>query len=336
MAGKTKRWILTGALIIVMAIIAAGVSVAVKYYFVTKGDSSIAKPDGVVLSTEEAPLGTPVTATATFVCPWTRRPIAAELMAGKGAQVVGTPKIARETYGWGRSVWIVKATMQAYRDGAIAEGALTVTFSDPGKTKGNEKMSLPVPGFEATQLDIDDPDSLAVASELSLRERVGNALPWLIAAAVLIVALIVVILFIRRRERRRDIILPPWTIALADIRELGDNLRKGLITGEFCITKLTDVVRRYLEKRFHLHAQTQTTKEFLVDLEKPGGPLAEEHRCFLKEFLTAADLVKFANCPADNSLIENTIGKANQLVESTKLTAKAPQEPNASRQGRAA
>jgi hypothetical protein len=78
-------------------------------------------------------------------------------------------------------------------------------------------------------------------------------------------------------------------------------------------------VRNYIEQRFKLHAPSQTTHEFLSDLDSRDSGLISEHRLFLRNFLTAADLVKFANLPADKELLESAINKAETLVESTKL-----------------
>jgi hypothetical protein len=116
-----------------------------------------------------------------------------------------------------------------------------------------------------------------------------------------------------------SITLPPWTLALSLLEELRDEMRRGRMRGEICVSKLTDIVRNYIEQRFKIHAPSQTTHEFLADLEVGGGELENEHRKFLRDFMTAADLVKFANLPADKALLEDAIDKAEALVESTKV-----------------
>lgn len=72
-----------------------------------------------------------------------------------------------------------------------------------------------------------------------------------------------------------------------------------------------------MERRFHLRAERQTTAEFLGDLERGGGSISESQRDFLKEFLSAADMVKFARLPADRALFENAAEKAERLVTET-------------------
>jgi len=57
--------------------------------------------------------------------------------------------------------------------------------------------------------------------------------------------------------------------------------------------ELSDLVRRYLENRFALHAPELTTEEFL-DVAAVSPDLTREHRSFLRTFLNSADHVKFA------------------------------------------
>jgi len=56
---------------------------------------------------------------------------------------------------------------------------------------------------------------------------------------------------------------------------------------------LSDIVRRYLEDRFHVRAPEMTTEEFLLTTSRDGR-LAAPHRRLLGEFLTESDMVKFA------------------------------------------
>jgi hypothetical protein len=106
-------------------------------------------------------------------------------------------------------------------------------------------------------------------------------------------------------------------VALSLLHELKDALKNNKVKGQICISRLTDIVRDYLEHRFNIHAPSQTTHEFLTDLDKSDSPLELEHKQFLRDFMTAADMVKFAKLPADQALLENAMNKAEQLVQST-------------------
>ena len=58
-------------------------------------------------------------------------------------------------------------------------------------------------------------------------------------------------------------------------------------------TELTDILRKYIEDRFHLMAMESTSSEILDDLEKKTG-ISKECREMLSRILILADLVKFA------------------------------------------
>jgi hypothetical protein len=93
---------------------------------------------------------------------------------------------------------------------------------------------------------------------------------------------------------------PPHRRALdaleAALRDLGDPER-------FC-TRVSGVLRAYLEERFGANAPDRTTEEFLAELRR-GGPLDAGQQALLADFLTRCDAVKFArHAPAEAELRE--------------------------------
>ena len=58
-------------------------------------------------------------------------------------------------------------------------------------------------------------------------------------------------------------------------------------------TRLSDIVRQYIERRFMIMAPERTTKEFLREAAR-RGELTIGHKELLAGFLRAADMVKFA------------------------------------------
>ena len=85
------------------------------------------------------------------------------------------------------------------------------------------------------------------------------------------------------------------------------------------MAQLTDIVRQYLEIRFALPASRLTTEEFLHNLEKADSPLSEKDRKFLKSFLVAADVIKFAGFPAEAEVFRQTLTQAEKLILETKI-----------------
>jgi hypothetical protein len=83
----------------------------------------------------------------------------------------------------------------------------------------------------------------------------------------------------------------------------------------FC-TRLSEIVRVYLEERFRLRAPERTTEEFLGDLR---GSIALDlaHKRLLEEFLTACDLAKFARGEPGREELEALHRAASRLVDET-------------------
>ncbi len=86
--------------------------------------------------------------------------------------------------------------------------------------------------------------------------------------------------------------------------------------------RISDILRRYIENRFGVHAPGQTTEEFLVNqgmshLFEPG------HQDLLKTFLQHCDLVKFAEHQPTTEDIQGTFDACKEFILQTQL----PDEP---------
>ena len=109
---------------------------------------------------------------------------------------------------------------------------------------------------------------------------------------------------------------PAWEVANEQLQKLRQEnlLAKGL-TKEY-YSRLSDIVRRYLEARFNLRAPEMTTEEFLHSL-KFSTQLNAQHKTALENFLNASDMVKFAKHNPDLKESEDSFHFAQQLVSTT-------------------
>jgi hypothetical protein len=101
---------------------------------------------------------------------------------------------------------------------------------------------------------------------------------------------------VANRPRRTAWAPPPTPAHEVAAQELERLRARGLVQqGAFkeYYSALSDIVRRYVERRFELRAPEMTTEEFLL-VSARGGRLAGPHRALLGDFLTESDLVKFA------------------------------------------
>ncbi|MFH2029311.1 MAG: hypothetical protein ABIJ40_01630, partial [Bacteroidota bacterium] len=81
-------------------------------------------------------------------------------------------------------------------------------------------------------------------------------------------------------------------------------------------TEVTEIVRRYFEDRFKILALEMTSAEVLVNLKYNAE--SDEISIVTEEFLSNADLVKFAKFKPLASLNETMLKQAFEIVNKTK------------------
>jgi hypothetical protein len=317
MMNKYKKTIRMIFLVTGLALIAISAASVFKYYQVRNSHQSIAAPVFSLVPAEGVKLGDTVLASTSLKCPWNRRPLNASVTPGKGSQAVDNAAIRISRIGWGCWNWNISVRIQPFVNGKIGEGKINIELNPPRPGDEQKEVSASIPSFEAGTVDTGKSPELAIAGSIT-RKVLSSKL--LIISAIVFLIIILIVLFFRLRKKRgaESAAIPPWDIALLEFNRLRSLLKEHQVTPVICVSRLSDIIRTYLEKRFSLHAPTQTSAEFLEDLKRDKSPLKPEDKDFLKEFMTASDLVKFAKVPADASVIENAISKAETLVKTTK------------------
>ena len=142
----------------------------------------------------------------------------------------------------------------------------------------------------------------------------------LMVGAVLLFCLLGAFLFWFLKKRKKKIVLPGADeIALAELLQL-----RSLMVQEKAsryANKLSDILRVYIENRFHMPTRKQTTMEFFVELQSQPARTAmqlEEHTTSLKKCLDQCDLVKFARLIPDQHSMEQMETAVQQFVEATR------------------
>jgi hypothetical protein len=143
---------------------------------------------------------------------------------------------------------------------------------------------------------------------------------YAIAGIIVALALLTYLVRLLLARRRRGVETPPpspaHVIALAAL----DSLRARRLPEEGAFKEyysaLTDIVRGYLEGRYHVRAPEMTTEEFLVASSRDGR-LSAAHRRLLGEFLHESDLVKFARHLPSLADSERAFGAARRFVDET-------------------
>ncbi len=119
-----------------------------------------------------------------------------------------------------------------------------------------------------------------------------------ILAVLLVVGLVYAFFFAKKRREERQKKLPPFERAIEELKALETITPTAQEEFKQYYSRLTDVVRRYLEEEAKISALESTTDELLLKLEtlKQSGKLELERETIknLKSVLQTADLVKFA------------------------------------------
>ena len=118
---------------------------------------------------------------------------------------------------------------------------------------------------------------------------------WWLWCLLAVLVLVTVAVWLRKRRKattsQSAFVAPlsPYDVAMRALHRLGEENPE---VEEF-YTRLSDIVRRYLEGQLGLRAPERTTEEFLYETSR-NHTLSSEHKELLSAFLEESDLVKFA------------------------------------------
>lgn len=156
----------------------------------------------------------------------------------------------------------------------------------------------------------------------------GDIMPWVLLA---IVAGALIWLSVRYIKKLRspggepEIIRnpdPAHVIALRELEKLrNEKLWQNGETKKY-YTRLTEVLRQYLENRFMVYSMELTTNDTLVELVKTGFKKNGSYNK-LKNILTSADLVKFAKYKPEPSENDSVFEDSWNFVLDTKAEPEA-------------
>jgi hypothetical protein len=145
---------------------------------------------------------------------------------------------------------------------------------------------------------------------------------WPYALGVVVLALVILwLVFFRKRaekvEKAPDVPRePPYEEAVRSLKALeGEKLWQHQEVKAY-YTRLTDILRRYIERQFSVNAMEQTSDELLASV-RPVTKLNQQ-RENLRYILETADLAKFAKLEPQPEAHEASLKKAYELVEWTR------------------
>ena len=159
----------------------------------------------------------------------------------------------------------------------------------------------------------------------------AEVLPYILIGTGILALAYGIIYFVRKRKRKEPVFAPakprepPHVIALRELDELRESKLWQKNEYKLYYTLLTEIIRRYIERRFGIPAMEQTTFDILRSWKETGFD-DQELIDILKQLLNLADLVKFAKekpLPTDNEI---NMDNAYVFVRKTRPVVMIPGE----------
>lgn len=218
---------------------------------------------------------------------------------------------------------LVKATYDM-RVAAFGTGDLEIPGFKVARMRGDTVDTIAGKGIPLTIHSV-MPDDMTDINDLKKAAEFPNFLPLIIAGIVIAAAVLAYIAYrtIRRIAWKRTAetpLLPPWIEALAAIDTLPvqEWLGRGWVKKYYYA--LSEILKRYIERRFAFNAAEQTTSELVATMKARKIPLRDEFHRFFQH----ADLVKYAKLVPPERETQRAVHTAKDLVNQT-----TPQEQEA-------
>jgi len=218
---------------------------------------------------------------------------------------------------------------------------LPPVFAEIREDAGLKRFYSDYARLEVVRVNIAPADTTAKIYDIIKPYRapvtLGEVMPWILLVAVICAMAWLIVIYIRRHRKSDDgeeVAVnpdPAHIIALRELERLKEEQlwQRGQIKDYY--TRLTEILRQYLENRYRVFSLELTTSETLEALIKTGFRKDGSYNT-LKSVLTGADLVKFAKYnpePAENeSHFQNSIDFVLATQEKPEVSEKVVENDN--------
>lgn len=138
---------------------------------------------------------------------------------------------------------------------------------------------------------------------------------------LLLAIIILLIWYLYRRHKNKNVYVkpqePPHITAIKELEIIANEKLWENSQYKTYFTKITDVIRIYIDARYGVNAMELTSKEIFDAFNSIDVPSKEMER--LKELLLLSDFVKFAKAKPTEDECRNSFDNAYYFVEETKI-----------------
>ena len=212
-----------------------------------------------------------------------------------------------------RRRWQHELSLQAEQAGRLTIPALAIEFGTPTQTVLTQPIAVTVTSVVPEDALVTKPRDIAapVLPPAPAALTFGNGLLALLAGLLLALLLGRYI----GRQRRAPAAPGALEAALAALDELQPQALDYAHSQAF-YTRLSTILRRYLEAQFALPALRQTSAELLAAAAASDSPIAQ-HQRVLRPVLTQCDLAKFAGQRAHPRLMRRALQDVRAVIQQT-------------------
>jgi hypothetical protein len=225
-----------------------------------------------------------------------------------------------ETTNGNRVTTTYKYVLSGYDSAGVVIPQIPIAYQAQGDTAVQTVLTNPVIlTIRTVPVDIQK-DIKDVKAPITIPPDWGEILLWIF---IILLVLAILYYFYRRYKKNKigtlpervTVKLPPHRIALNSLHTLEEEKlwQKGEVKEYH--SRITEVIRRYFEERFNLPALELTTSEAVdqLKLRKETEPIRE----ITYDFLSNADMVKFAKFMPLTSVNEEMLRQAYEIVNKT-------------------
>ena len=153
---------------------------------------------------------------------------------------------------------------------------------------------------------------------------------WYYILMIAILALVLIVLILWSIFKKKKEIIPEkpaHEIALFDLNELKKYPLSNDNDKRLFFFKLSEIFRRYIEKRFNVLALEQTKEELIPEMRKVKG-LENKYITHAESFLIGSDVIKFAKLIPDAETIENEYIRIRSFIQDTAFKEESEGDEN--------
>jgi hypothetical protein len=182
--------------------------------------------------------------------------------------------------------------------------------------------SEPIEIFVESLLSADNADIKDIKPPLLLPSDYTRLIILIGSAVLLIVAGILGYIYYKKRRKgeplfRKEVIRPAHEIAYEDLEKLLNSSFLNDKDFKAFYSKLSDILRSYIENRFFINAMEETTSELMESMAEVDLPNGSPGKC--QEVLNLSDLVKFAKYVPAETETDQSISNVRDFIDATHL-----------------